>query len=400
MADFVHGVVSSISDNSTRSISAVATSVIGIVGTAGWADPAKFPVNTPVLVNDVTQLAGLISNKPTKETDPPITQGSLPDALNLMFDQANLTCVVIRVDEGADDKTTQTNIIGGVNGSGHRTGMQVLIDAQSVLGLTPKILCVPSFSKIVDVASALCTLTDEMDAFCYLDGPGSSASDAIKILTAESSPLTGYNNAMLCDPWIKAAGVADMIPPSALWAAIRAKTDNEKGVWRSSSNQKVNSVIGTSYPVEYANNPSSTSNLLNGAGVACIVNYGGGFRTWGNYTCAFKTDSQFAFEPARRVASMISDTLDETLMWAVDLPTNASYFNNVTASINGFMRDLSLQSDSAVNGTCTANKDLNTETALDQGQSYFDIDFSVASPAQTINCKLTKQLQSTSSSNS
>ena len=47
---FLHGVEVLNIDTGSRTIQAVSTSVVGIVGTAPNADPDAFPVDTPVLM--------------------------------------------------------------------------------------------------------------------------------------------------------------------------------------------------------------------------------------------------------------------------------------------------------------------------------------------------------------
>ena len=133
---FLHGVEVVEIDNGPRPIRTVRSSVIGLVGTAPAADAAAFPLNTPVLVAGSRLDAAKLGST-----------GTLPAAIDGIFDQAGAMVVVIRVAEGATDADTQTNILGGVDPvTGQYLGVQALLAAQSVAKVTPRILIAPGFT--------------------------------------------------------------------------------------------------------------------------------------------------------------------------------------------------------------------------------------------------------------
>lgn len=139
---FLHGVEVVEIDNGPRPIRTVKSSIIGLVGTAPEADASLFPLNTPVLVaGSRTQAAKLGAT------------GTLPAAIDGIFDQAGAMVVVIRVAEGtgADDAAkaaaTLTNVLGGVDpATGAYKGVHALLAARTELALTPRILCAPGFT--------------------------------------------------------------------------------------------------------------------------------------------------------------------------------------------------------------------------------------------------------------
>lgn len=141
-AQFLHGVEVVEIDDGPRPIRTVRSSVIGIVGTAPDADPAVFPLNTPVLIAGSRQQAAALDISETGTA-----MGTLPNAVDLILDQIGAAIVVIRVDEGADADATRANVIGGVDGSGAYTGVHALMAAQSALGVTPRILVAPGFTS-------------------------------------------------------------------------------------------------------------------------------------------------------------------------------------------------------------------------------------------------------------
>lgn len=162
---FLHGVEVIEIDTGPRPIRTVRSSVIGIVGTAPDADPAAFPLNTPVLI------AG--SRAEAAKLDTTVAQtraGTLPAALDGILDQIGAVVVVVRVEEGDTDAETLANILGGTNAlTGQYEGVHALLGAESVLGQSPRILCVPGFTH-QRVADGLVTVAIATPGSGYTDG--------------------------------------------------------------------------------------------------------------------------------------------------------------------------------------------------------------------------------------
>lgn len=138
--NFLHGVEVIDIDAGPRPISVVRTSVIGLVGTAPNADATAFPLNTPVLIAGSRSEAAKLDMLGTGE-------GTLPDAMDSIFDQAGAVAIIVRVEQGADDTETLANILGGVDANtGQYLGVQALLAAESVVGYAPRILIAPGFT--------------------------------------------------------------------------------------------------------------------------------------------------------------------------------------------------------------------------------------------------------------
>jgi len=99
---FLHGVEVVELNGGARPIRTVKSSVIGMVGTAPGANATQFPINTPVLIAGSRTEAAELG-----------TSGTLPPALDGIFDQAGAMVVVIRVDEEADTNQQLAHVIGG-----------------------------------------------------------------------------------------------------------------------------------------------------------------------------------------------------------------------------------------------------------------------------------------------
>lgn len=141
---FLHGVEVVDIDDGARPISVVSTSIIGIVGTAPNADPATFPLNTPVLIAGSQAMAAKLD---TTTSDLASGSGTLPDAMDSILKQAGAVVIVVRVDEGMSDSATLANVLGGVDANtGQYEGIQAFLAAESILGFKPRILIAPGFT--------------------------------------------------------------------------------------------------------------------------------------------------------------------------------------------------------------------------------------------------------------
>lgn len=150
---FLHGAEVQNVARASQSASTIDISVIGIVGTAPYADAAQWPLNTPILVSgdDVSLIAALAANDPANEGD----VGTLAPAFSDILDECAPVVVAVRVEAvsssgnmvGASyDKATIPNVVGGLTASGSYTGVHCLLAAESVTGKRPRLLCAPGWT--------------------------------------------------------------------------------------------------------------------------------------------------------------------------------------------------------------------------------------------------------------
>lgn len=133
---FHHGTRVQESNENPIFIRTAQSAVVAIIGTAPDADATTFPLNTPVLIKgtaDIALGAKLGSN------------GTLKDALDAVFDQVATYVYIIRVEEGADNAATISNIVGDVTGN---TGVHALKSCEAAYGrkLKPRLVCVPGYT--------------------------------------------------------------------------------------------------------------------------------------------------------------------------------------------------------------------------------------------------------------
>lgn len=229
---FLHGVEVIEVDTGARSIRTVRSGVIGIVGTAPDADAAAFPINTPVLIaGSRTEAAKLDAVGDGK--------GTLPAALDGIFDQIGAVVIVVRVEEGADEDATLANVAGGVNAAtGNYEGVHALAGAESVVGHTPRILIAPGWthqrptSAANPVVSELEGIAARLRAIIVADGPNTTDDEA----QTYAGDWGTSGRVYVVDPWVKVLdgdGAVVVEPSSARIAGVIARTDNDAGFWHS-----------------------------------------------------------------------------------------------------------------------------------------------------------------------
>ena len=373
MTDFLHGIQVIEIDTGPRPISTVRSSVIGLVGTAPNADASLFPFNTPVLI------AGSRS-----EAAPLGSSGTLPPAIDDIFDQCGAMVVVIRVEEGDTEAGTLSNIIGGVDeASGQRLGVQALLDAKSVTHAEPRLLIVPEFTTHQAVVAEMLGIADRLRAIIIADGPNTNDQDAITYRGNFGSPRV-----YLIDPAVKVwdtdTDSETIRPASARVAGMIAKSDNERGFWWSPSNREVYGITGTARAIDFTlGDKNARANFLNENEVTTIIHQDG-YRLWGNRTCS--SDPKWAFLNVRRTADMINESILQAHLWAVDRNINRTYVDDVLEGVNAYLRHLT-NIGAIINGTAWASSEDNTPDQVSQGKVTFHFDFSANYPAEHITFK-------------
>mgnify|MGYP002622041419 CR=1 FL=1 len=366
-----HGVRVIEVNDGARPIRTVSTAVIGLVATANDADTDTFPADTPVLITDVYDALGKAG-----------MTGTLARSLDAIADQTRPLTVVVRVPEGETPQETQANIIGTVTDNGKKTGMKALLDAQTMLGVTPRILGVPELDTL-NVATELAGIAQQLRAFAYISAADSETKEA----AAAYRDNFGQRELMVIWPDFVALdtteGTATTTTASAVARALglRAKIDQEIGWHKTLSNVTVNGVTGISKSVYWdLQDPATDAGYLNAADVTTLIRQGG-FRFWGSRTCS--DDPLFAFENYVRTAQVLADTIAEAHMWAVDKPLHPSLVRDIIEGINAKFRELKALGY-IIDGTAWYNEQANTPATLKDGKLYIDYDYTPVPPLENL----------------
>lgn len=275
------------------------------------------------------------------------------------------------------DDVTRENMTGTESNS---TGVYALLSADPI----PKILCLGTELANIRVggnanalAAALVEVATKLRATAVLDGPGNSNVDAKAFADDFDSP-----NAYLVEPGVVTADGEGHASPSV--AGLIAVNDLQNGFWTSPSNMTLQGVLGTNRQLSHGF-VGSQSDDLNTNQIAAIVR-DDGFRLWGNETLA-QTDPSYRFLSIARTANAIEDSLIEAHKWAIDRNITTRYFDLVAQSVNGFLAKLQAQG-AITGGECYPDAEKNTVSTIKEGQVFFNVEWSGAYPAQTLNIAL------------
>ncbi|TCB71416.1 hypothetical protein E0H89_15465 [Acinetobacter sp. ANC 3781] len=156
MAERHHGITGRETASGKIPIRDAATAVIAMLAYADDADEEAFPLNTPILVTSINRVlpkAGVT--------------GNLRKNLEIISQITSPTLVVIRIENPYSPSLDQSTVIGTTDEFGQRTGLQALLTVKSVLGITPKIICVPDV-ETVDVTNAIGAICKKLRAYSYI----------------------------------------------------------------------------------------------------------------------------------------------------------------------------------------------------------------------------------------
>ncbi|MEO0682717.1 MAG: phage tail sheath subtilisin-like domain-containing protein [Pseudomonadota bacterium] len=289
--------------------------------------------------------------------------------------------MVVRVATGADEAATLTNVAGAV---ASQSGIYALETADAVVGYTPRILIAPGWTSqrpggaANPVGAAMVAIAPKMRAVAVVDGPGTNETDALAY-----AGDYGSDRVYIVDPGVLVFedGATAARPASAYAAGVIAFRDNQRGFWWSPSNAILGGVVGASRPVPFTlNEPDTEANRLNEAKVATVVHQDG-YRLWGNRTTA--TDPLWAFLSVRRTADMIYESVEQSLLWAIDRPITAQTIEDVADSVQGYINQL-IARGALIGGRVWIDPEKNTAVTLQAGQLYLTFDIEPPAPLERL----------------
>lgn len=364
-----HGVSVTETDSGAKPNTTIDTSVIGLVATAKDADASVFPLNRPVLVTDLGTAIGSAG-----------TSGTLAATLDAINDQGNATTVVVRVEEGEDAAATTTNVIGGTDADGKKTGLQALLVAPVKLGVKPRILGAPGLDTQA-VATELAAIAKKTRSFAYASAYGcATIADAV----AYRANFSARELMLIWPDFVSynTATSADVIAPAVARAlGLRSQIDQSTGWHKTLSNVGVEGVTGISKDVYFDLQSTDTdADTLNAADITTIIRKSG-FRFWGSRTCS--SDSSFIFENYTRTSQVLADTIAEGQFWAVDKPMHPTLVRDIVDGINSKLRNM-ISNGYLIGGEAWFDAAKNDKTSLATGQLMISYNYTPVPPIENL----------------
>lgn len=371
---FHHGLTITESASGPRALTALSSSVIGLIATAtapaGAAAAAldeAFPLNEPVLITGGADIAAGKAG----------TGGTLADALTAIGDQASPIIVVVRVAEGEDQAETDDNVIGAVTGGAY-TGLQALLAAQAKLGVKPTIIGAPGLDS-QPVVEEMVSVAKKLRGFVYA---GAKKADGFTPATTEAEAITyrgEFAHRELMIIWPDTSNTGGDIIARAL--GLRAQIDEAIGWHKTISNVALGGVTGLSHDVHFdLVDPSTPAGVLNAAQVTTIIRQGG-FRLWGNRTCADDQNPSFAFESAVRTSHALQETIEQIVAPFIDQPMTVGLIKDLLETGNARFRQL-VAEGRLIGAQMFFDSDLNSAQELAQGRPKFRIQFTPVAPLE------------------
>lgn len=292
---------------------------------------------------------------------------------------------------GAQDGVSLTRS-QAVGNQSEGTGVYGLLNAEAVTGVRPNLIMATGLGTGKQVGgnknplgAALETVATRLRAIALIAGPGTTHEEAVTAFASDYSSDRVY----LIEPFIrvqKGDEIVDMDPTAHVAGVIVQNDQRGRAGWATSpSNQLINNVLGTSRPIDYvAGDPASRAQLLNDVGLATIINLGGGYRLWGSERTAAADRQPWKFLSVRRTADVLYQSVQDNHLWAVDKNIKATYFQEVSAGVNAFIRQLR-SLGALYEGECYPDPDLNSEEAIKDGRAYFSVRYTPYYPARSLH---------------
>ncbi len=294
---------------------------------------------------------------------------------------------------------TGSVIIGGKDSDTNvRTGLELADECYSTFGYNPKILGAPGYTQLSAVAAALETKAVKYRAIYYLDAPyGATPSGVIagRGIGGTINFNIASRRAELLYPYAKSYDAATDsnldYPFSAFKIALRIQVDKNEGYWVSDSNHAIGLLVGVERVIEFNPNASDCeANQLNAAGITTIVqDWGTGYKTFGNRSAAFPTDSDKRnFICVQRVNDMVVESMQINIAQDdLDKPITKAFIDYLVLKGNTFIGKLISDGALYPGSKLSYVPSDNTNTELANGHIVLERGWDAPAPAERITIK-------------
>lgn len=325
------------------------------------------------------------------------------------------TTVITRIAGGAianDDDTltvsgkepsatplTATDIIGGIDqATGKRTGLEVIEDVFQATGKVPGVIICPKFSSDATVAAAMEAKCENINgcftATCLIDVDTEAVTSVQEVnqWKNDNNIVFPRQQCLFGKPALIGATAQKVFNFASQQGPLMQHTDAYRGdglPYHSPSNKplRMNALLladGTELPMHLLD-----ANMLNSQGVITALNFIGGWRSWGNRTACFpsNTDVKDMFISVRRMFDFIGNSTVLTIWQKVDEPGNRRLIDAVVNSLQLWLDGLS-NTEALLGARIEFRQDENPTTELLNGHYVFHIYIAVPTPAEWIDFRI------------
>jgi len=361
------------------------------------------PTGTPVYVEGTDYILSLSS--PASVTDPPtwvITRvaGGAITSDTAQIEVAGKIPVTTPI--------TAATIIGGVDVStGKRSGLEAIEDVFQATGYIPGVIICPAWSHDPTVAAAMEAKCENINGCfactCVIDVDTSTVKKAQDVNAWKNTNNIVFPRQECCfgNPTLVGAlsgqpGSTTAVTKKFHFASQQGPllqwTDTYKGGGMpycspSNKNLRMNSLqdaSGNEIPMHLAD-----ANMLNSQGVITALNWIGGWRSWGNRTACYPSNSDVKdmFIPVRRMFDYIGNTVVLTIWQEVDEPGNRRLIDAIVNSIQLWLDGITA-TGALIGASIAFNQNENPATEILNGHYVFHIYIAVPTPAEWLDFKI------------
>lgn len=258
----------------------------------------------------------------------------------LETEQSNVTAAYSYADFS---KITDSDVIGGTDENGNRTGIQRIYDIIAIYGVVPGIVIAPNFTSKT-VRTAIEKVIENISAFAYHDLPKGTTlekAEKARLKATDGLDLTTISeNSMIALPFVyrynSNEDTTTLKPLSPVLAGLRIKLDRERNVAKSIDNTVSKTILGTEFPIYFMlSDKNCDANRLSALGITTVINHKGAYRTWGARNSSFPNkEGLMTFESAKRTRMFIKKTIQDSSFVCVGETITRGFIDEVLNEIN------------------------------------------------------------------
>ena len=283
-------------------IQGVSTSIAAFIGSSVCG-----PLNQPIRIFSLSEFQSNFGKvAPSHE---------LGHAVKQFFANGGTDAWIVRVSDTAPD---------------WQTGITTLASVEPF-----NLLVLPGVTDAPTITAAI-AYCEKRSAFLLLDSPHDAITPQEILQYLNGGPLPHSENAAMYYPWVKVAG--RWCAPGGTLAGVIARTDAERGVWKSPAGTMLTDVTRLKYNLTDAENA-----LLNPVAINCLRSFPGkGIVAWGARTLAGadSNSSEWKYIPVRRLALFVERSIFTGTQWVVFEPNAEPLWARIRQSVGNFLNNL------------------------------------------------------------
>lgn len=294
------------------------------------------------------------------------------------------------VTTGTPKEVTSTEIIGGVDENGNKSGLELVNECFPRFRLVPGIIIAPGFSGDSAVAAVIAAkaakINEHFSCIGIVDIPTDTVKQYSKAAEWKNTNNVTDESLVCCWPKLSLGGVQfhQSSQLAALMAEVDAANDDVPYVSPSNKSYAMDSAVladGTEVWLS-----PDTAAYLNSQGIVTALNFMDGWKCWGNRTAKYPggTDVKDTFIPIRRMFSWIGNTLIQTYWQKVDAPLNRRQIDTIVDSANMWLNGLTAR-EYILGGRVEFLETENPTTDLMDGIARFHVYITPPSPNREID---------------